>query len=56
MIEVEGAASSDESFFAKRDGRPIPLSEVNLNTVRKKSLTNAQRRAMKAILGLGELT
>jgi hypothetical protein len=55
-VEVEGGASSDESFFAKKDGRTIPLSEVNLNTVRKKALTNAQSRAVKAILGLGGLT
>jgi hypothetical protein len=55
-VEVEGVASSDESFFAKRDGATLPLSEVNLNAVRKKAVTNAQNRAVKAILGLGGLT
>ena len=53
---MEGGASSDESFFSKKDGRTIPLSEINLNTVRKKAVTNAQSRAVKAILGLGGLT
>ncbi len=55
-LDVVGGASSDESFFAKRDGKPVPLSEVNLNSVRKKAVTNAQSRAVKAILGLGGLT
>jgi hypothetical protein len=55
-VEVEGVGSSDESFFAKRDGAALPLSEVNLNAVRKKAVTNAQNRAVKAILGLGGLT
>jgi hypothetical protein len=55
-LDAEGAASSDDPFFARRDGRPLPLSEVNLNSVRKKAVTNAQGRALKAILGLGGLT
>ena len=55
-LDVVGGASSDESFFAKRDGKPVPLSEVNLNSVRKKAVTNAQSRAVKALLGLGGLT
>ena len=55
-LDVVGGASSDESFFAKRDGKAVPLSEVNLNSVRKKAVTNAQSRAVKAILGLGGLT
>ena len=55
-LEIEGVASSDEQFFSKRDGRRLPLSEVNLNAVRKKAVTNAQNRAVKGILGLGGLT
>jgi hypothetical protein len=55
-LDAEGAASSDDPFFARRDGRPLPLSEVNLNSVRKKAVTNAQGRALKAILGLSGVT
>jgi len=32
----------------RRTARTIPLSEINLNTVRKKAVTNAQSRAVKA--------
>ena len=55
-VETEGVASSDDAFFARKNGKPVPLHEVNLNSVRKKAVTNAQVRAVKAILGLGGIT
>jgi hypothetical protein len=55
-VETEGVASSDDAFFARKNGKPVPLHEVNLNSVRKKAVTNAQVRAVKAILGLGGTT
>jgi hypothetical protein len=55
-VETEGVASSDDAFFARKNGKPVPLHEVNLNSVRKKAVTNAQVRAVKGILGLGGIT
>ena len=55
-LEVEGVASSDERFFAQKNGQRLPLAEIDLNSVRKKAVTNAQCRAIKRILGLGTLT
>ena len=55
-VEMEGAASSDDPFFGRRGGKLLPLSEVNLSSVRKKATTNAQARAVKAILGLVGIT
>jgi hypothetical protein len=55
-VETEGVASSDDAFFSRKNGKPVPLHEVNLNSVRKKAVTNAQVRAVKAILGLGGIT
>lgn len=55
-VDVEGVASSDDPFFARKNGRQLPLAEVNLSSVRKKALTNAQARAVKAVLGLQGVT
>jgi len=60
-IQGDGIASSDDDFFSLRkdsSGEPynLPLGEVDLNSVRKKALTNAQSRAIKKLLGLGGLT
>ncbi len=55
-VDAEGVASSDDPFFSRKDGRTLPPCEVNLNSVRKKAVTNAQSRAVRAILGLGGLT
>ncbi len=55
-VEVEGVASSSESFFSRRRGKRLPLSEIDLSAVRKKAVTNAQIRAVKCILGLGGIT
>lgn len=51
-IALEGVASSDEAFFARKNGRSLPLAEINLGSVRKKALTQAHARAVKAVLGL----
>ena len=56
QIEVEGLSVSREPFFSRKNGQPIPLSEVDPNTVRKKAVTNAHSRAIKKILGLGGIT
>lgn len=55
-LEEEGWASSDDAFFGRKNGQDIPWSEVNLNNVAKKALTNAKGRALKKILGLGGMT
>lgn len=55
-VDVVGGASSDDGLFSKRDGKAVPLTEVNLTSVRKKAFTNAQSRAVKTLLGLTGLT
>ena len=55
-VEAEGVASSDDRFFSRKAGKPLPLSEVDLNSVRKKAVTNAQSRAVKMLLGLGGIS
>ena len=47
-----GTGSSRDSFFGKRGGRFLPLSEVDLNNVKKKALTNMLNRGIKSLLGL----
>lgn len=55
-IQVEGIASSDDKFFGLRDGAHRSLDDIDLDSVRKKALTNAQSRGLKKILGLGGMT
>lgn len=55
-IEEIGIATSDDDFFSKKKGVRLPLSEIDLASVQKKALTNAQSRALKKILGLGGLS
>jgi len=47
-----GTGSSRDPFFGKRNGKLLPLSEVNLLDVRKKAMTNLLNRAIKSCLGL----
>ncbi len=56
QIELEGLSASSEPFFSRKNGQAIPLSEIDLNAVRKKAVTNAHNRAIKKILGLGGIT
>ncbi len=51
-VEANGEASSLDDFFSLRRGKRLPLSEVNLENVRRKAVTNAQSRALKKALGL----
>ena len=57
-----GAASSADDFFAKRKNRDtgeeyyLPLAEIDLEDVKKKSLANALGRAIKGFIGLDNLT
>lgn len=53
-VEMDGIASSDDDFFTRKGS--IPPSEVDINSVRKKAITNAQSRALKRLLGLDGLT
>jgi hypothetical protein len=55
-VDADGVASSDDDFFGRKNGQNLPLGEVDLNSVRKKAVTNAQARALKKMLGLGGLT
>ncbi len=50
-FEDEGTATSKDNFFW-RGGKAQPPEEVDLSTVRKKSITNAYNRAIKGLLGL----
>ena len=51
IFEV-GTASSRDPFFGKANGKFLPLSEIDMNDVKKKALTNALNRGLKAIVGL----
>ena len=61
-IDMEGLASSDDPFFSERKNRKtgerfsLPLSEINLNNIAKKAVTNAMGRGARKILGLSNLT
>jgi len=55
-IEEMGTGSTKDKFFAKRtrDGEEflLPVSEIDIPSVKKKSVTNFYNRAIKRILGL----
>jgi hypothetical protein len=55
-VSVEGVSSSKDRFFSQSRGRQLPLSEIDLPSVRKKALTNAFQRATKKILGLDNVS
>ena len=48
----EGTSSTTDPFFAKRRGQLLPLSEVDIGSVRKKAITNAEQRVVTGMLGL----
>ena len=52
QIEEIGTGSTRDSFFGKRAGQWLPLSEVDLPNVRKKAQTNFLNRGLKSIAGL----
>ena len=47
-----GTGSTRDAFFGKRGGEFLPLSEIDLNNVKKKALTNFLNRGLKSLLGL----
>lgn len=47
-----GISSTRDDFFGKKNGAWIPLSEVDLTDIKKKSLTNMLNRGIKSLLGL----
>jgi hypothetical protein len=47
-----GTCSTRDKFFAKRAGKFLPLSEINLGDIKKKAVTNLMGRAIKSQLGL----
>lgn len=51
-IPEAGTGSSRDSFFGKRNGQFLPISEVDLNNVKKKALTNFLNRGLKSMIGL----
>lgn len=51
-----GTSSTRDPFFAIAKQKAVPLSEINLGNVRKKSITNAQHRVLSKITGLGGVT
>jgi hypothetical protein len=53
IMEAErtGTGSTKDPFFGMKNGKRLPLSEINMANVRKKAETNAMNRAIKAILG-----
>lgn len=51
-VPETGSGSSRDAFFAKRKGKLLPMSEVDVQNIRKKALTNFWNRAIKSILGL----
>jgi len=51
-IPEAGTGSSRDAFFGKRNGEYLPTSEVDLNNVKKKALTNFLNRGLKSMIGL----
>jgi len=56
ILEQVGSASSSDPIFAIRGDKQLPLSEIDLGDVRKKSYTNALNRAVKSLIGLDGIT
>jgi hypothetical protein len=54
-VPMEGVSSTRDKFFSMKQGKRIPLGEIDLPSVRKKALTNAYQRATKDILGIGNV-
>lgn len=51
-IPEAGTGSSRDAFFGKRNGEYLPTSEVDLNNIKKKALTNFLNRGLKSMIGL----
>ena len=53
QIEAEqiGNCTTRDPFFAKRQDTILPLSEVDVASVKKAALTNARARAIKSVIG-----
>ena len=47
-----GTGSTRDSFFGKRNKQWIPISEIDLNNIKKKAVTNMLNRGIKSLLGL----
>lgn len=52
VVHEIGTASTRDSFFAKRKGKQLPLEDIDLTNIEKKSMTNWLNRAVKSLLGL----
>ena len=48
-----GMSSTRDDFFAKAKGNDVPFDRIDLSSVEKKSVTNAQHRVLTKLLGLG---
>lgn len=51
MVEM-GTSSTRDRFFCVRGGERLPLSEIDLNNIKKKAMTNWLNRGIKSLLGL----
>jgi len=51
-----GTASTRDPFFGEAKGRAIHFEAINIGSVEKKSITNAQQRVLNKITGLGGVT
>lgn len=47
-----GTSSTRDKFFGRKDGKDLPLSEIDLMNVKKKGWTNLMNRGIKNLLGL----
>lgn len=56
MVTDIGTCSSRDDFFALRDQRLVPLSDVDLTDVIKAAKTNLDVRLIKKVVGLGSTT
>jgi len=52
QVPETGTGSSRDPFFGKRNGEFIPLTEIDLNNIKKKALTNFLNRGLKSMIGL----
>lgn len=51
-----GTSSTRDPFFGMEHGKPVPFDDVDVASVMKKSITNAQHRVLTKLLGLSGMT
>jgi len=55
-ITALGTASTRTKFFGIREGRPVPLAEVDIESVKKTAYTNCIANGVKMLTGLKRVT